>query len=69
MGIGVEPGYKMAGATYLSLFPRLRMSGAIPIIPPFVFMAWTRTTSFYFTLASTSQRNQQMFIRMNERLI
>ena len=35
-------------ATYLHLVPRLRMSGAIPPLPVFAFMAWTRTILLFY---------------------
>ena len=28
--------------THLHLVPRLRMSGAVPLLPLYAFMAWTR---------------------------
>jgi hypothetical protein len=30
--------------TYLHIVPRLRMTGAIPLLPLYAFMAWLRTT-------------------------
>jgi hypothetical protein len=49
MVTGLFPGGKVAGAcnwTRLHLAPMLRMSGAIPRLPLYVVMAWTRTTVF-----------------------
>jgi hypothetical protein len=40
-------GFKLT--TYLHLVPRLRLSGAIPLLPLYVFMAWTGTAlPFYY---------------------
>jgi hypothetical protein len=43
--------------TYFHLVPRLRMSGAIRVLPPYAFMAWTGTTLLFLLLHSTSCEN------------
>ena len=40
---------------YLHLAPRLRMSGAIPLLPVYAFMAWTGTALPFF-LANVQNR-------------
>jgi hypothetical protein len=39
-----ESGWDVNLTTHLNLVPRLRMSGAIPLLPIYAFMACTRTT-------------------------
>jgi hypothetical protein len=47
MGTGVISwGLKLT--TYLHLVPRLRMSGAIRLLPLYAFMAWAGTTVLFF---------------------
>jgi len=36
-------------ATNICVIPRLRMSGAVPLLPIFAVIAWTEGIFFYFT--------------------
>ena len=38
------------------LAPSLRMSGAIPLLPPYAFMAWTERTFFFFRMTTLVDR-------------
>ena len=38
---------RVMAATHPHLLPRLRMSGVVPLLPPYAFMACTVTSRFY----------------------
>ena len=40
--------------------PRLRLSGAIPLLPLYAFMAWTEITAPYTALTNRSTENRQV---------
>jgi hypothetical protein len=42
--------------TYLHLAPRLRMSGAVPLLPYYAFTAWTGTCSGVLNQITLSER-------------
>jgi hypothetical protein len=47
--------------THLHLVPRLRMSGAIPLLPLYDFMAWTETKFPYLLIFEMGYRNNVLF--------
>jgi len=64
MGRGVSPGDKVAGVitTHLRLVPRVRMSGAMPLLSPYVFRTWIGT-SLTFTFRNMDKLTVNPLVR------
>ena len=62
MGTGFLPrGQSRRGGrltTHIHLVPRLRMSGAVPLLPLYAFMAWTGKTLIYLFVMATVNQNK-----------
>jgi len=48
----------MALTTHLRLVPKLRMSGAIPLLPQYAVIAWTGTALTFTTRQSLTQQSE-----------
>jgi hypothetical protein len=53
--------------TYLRLVPRLRMSGAIPLLPLCALMAWTGKSLTFYGLFNEA-RNSSGYVMSNVRM-